>query len=173
MINFNLSDGIATITWNMELPKNVLNMDSGREFLKAINRALEDQSVTGVIITSAKPDFHTGVDIETLIRLTDAKQVMDLCSLWHEIHRTIETGGKPVVAAINGSALGGGYELCLSCHHRIASNHPDLRIGFPEIKFGLIPGGGGTQRLPRMIGLHAAAKIFLKGTLFDSKTASR
>jgi len=171
MINLNIRDGIAVITWDMEHPKNGLNSDTGQEFLNAINRALETQSVKGIIITSAAPAFQIGVDIETLIRLPDAKHVMKFCSLWHQLHRTIETGGKPVVAAINGSAIGGDYELYLCCHHRIASNDPDVRIGFPEIKFGLTPGGGGTQRLPRMIGLHAAANILLKGRLFDPKTA--
>lgn len=171
MIDLSLSDGIAVITWDMELPKYVLNSDSDQEFLNVINTALETPSVKGIIITSTKPHFHIGRDIETLITLPDAKHVMKFCAHWHQIHRAIETGGKPVVAAINGSALGYGYELYLSCHHRIASSDPDVRIGFPGIKFGLTPGGGGTQRLPRMIGLHAAANILLKGRVFKPKTA--
>ena len=171
MINYEVSDGIATITWDMDRPQNVINAESYPAFSEAINRALQDQSVTGVIITSGKRDFHAGADLHALMRLSDAQQVMEFCAQWHEVNRKIETGGKPFVAAINGSALGGGYELCLSCHHRIASNHTGLRIGFPEIKLGLFPGGGGTQRLPRMIGLRAAAKILLEGQLFDAKTA--
>ena len=171
MINYEVSDRIATITWDMDRPQNVINAESCLAFSQAINRALQDQSVTGVIITSGKWDFHAGADLDALMRLSDAQQVIDFCAQWHKINRKIETGGKPFVAAINGSALGGGYELCLSCHYRIASNYPGLRIGFPEIKFGLFPGGGGTQRLPRMIGLRAAAKILLEGKLFDAKTA--
>src|SRR5260370_37939985 len=79
------------------------------------------------------------------------------------LYRRIETGGKPWVAAINGTALGGGFELCLACHHRVAANNPKARLGLPEIKIGLFPGAGGTQRIARMLAPVDALQLLLKG----------
>src|SRR5262249_49525999 len=80
-----------------------------------------------------------------------------------KLFRHQETGGKPVVAAINGTALGGGFEICLACHHRIAAANPRARLGQPEVKIGLLPGGGGTQRIPRLIGVMNSAPILIEG----------
>ena len=171
MIRYEESNGIACIIWDMDGPKNILNLESYEAYSNAVNKALNDKSVSGVIITSGKAEFHVGADLNHLVSLSEAQQIMDFCAKMHEINRKIETGGKPFVAAINGSALSGGYELCLACHHRIASSEDGLRVGFPEIKLGLLPGGGGTQRLPRMIGVRTAAQVLLEGKSFDSTTA--
>ena len=153
MIDYTVDGAVATITWNMGgRSMNVLNAESVAAFGEAVDRALGDDSVAGVIVTSAKADFMAGADLSALIQLNDAQQVMDMCMAFHDMTRRIETGGKPFVAAINGTALGGGLEICLACHRRIAADNPKARIGQPEIKVGLFPGGGGTQRLARMLG---------------------
>ena len=88
---------------------------------------------------------------------------MDQFGQLQKLFRRQETGGKPIVAAINGTALGGGFEICLACHHRIAAANPRAKIGQPEVKIGLLPGAGGTQRIPRLIGVMNAAPILLEG----------
>ena len=94
---------------------------------------------------------------------SDAAKLMDQFSQLQKLFRHQETGGKPIVAAINGTALGGGFEICLACHHRIAAANPRAKVGQPEVKIGLLPGGGGTQRIPRLIGVMNAAPILLEG----------
>ncbi len=172
MIDYTVDGAVATITWNMaDRSMNVLNAESVAAFGDAVDRALGDDSVAGVIVTSAKADFMAGADLNALIQLSDARQVMDMCMAFHELTRRIETGGKPFVAAINGTALGGGLEICLACHRRVAADNPKTRIGQPEIKVGLFPGGGGTQRLARMLGARAALPLMLDGTRLDPAAA--
>lgn len=165
MIDYSLdSDGIATISWNMtERSMNVLNNDSLPAFEAALKNAIEDDAVKGVIITSAKPDFIAGADLEMLQGWNGAEEMFKNGSELQQMFRGIEIAGKPFVAAINGTALGGGFEICLACHHRIATDNPKAKIGLPEVKVGLLPGGGGTQRLPRLIGIQAALPLLLEG----------
>ena len=140
-------DGIATISFNMQdYPVNVLNTDSLSAFEKRIEEALADEEVKGIIITSGKKDFIVGGDLKLIFSLNDPKMVMQIIGEFHAMLRKMETGGKPVVAAINGTALGGGYEVCLACHHRIVVNDTKIQIGLPEVMLGLLPGGGGTGR---------------------------
>ena len=94
---------------------------------------------------------------------SDAAKLTDQFSQLQKLFRRQETGGKPIVAAINGTALGGGFEICLACHYRIAAANPKAKVGQPEVKIGLLPGGGGTQRIPRLIGVMNAAPILLEG----------
>ena len=158
------TDGIACIVWDMpDRSMNVLNGESLPAFASAVRRALGDDEVKGAIITSAKSDFIAGADLEMLLALRDPADVMALCNESNSVLREIETGGKPFVAAINGTALGGGLEQCLACHRRIAADNPRARIGLPEVQLGLLPGGGGTQRLPRMIGIDKALPLLLEG----------
>ena len=164
MIAYQLDNGIATITWDMpDRSMNVLNRESLEAFEQAVDQALADDGVKGVIVESGKSDFIAGADLEMLLALHDVDEVMALCDANKTLFRKMETGGKPFVATINGTALGGGLELCLACHYRIAADNPKARIGLPEVLLGLLPGGGGTQRLPRMIGIDKALPVLLEG----------
>ncbi|KEX89595.1 3-hydroxyacyl-CoA dehydrogenase NAD-binding domain-containing protein [Pseudomonas putida] len=125
----------------------------------------EKNSIAGVIITSAKKTFFAGGDLNELIKV-DRPQATAfynrVLSLKSQL-RTLETLGKPVVAAINGAALGGGWEICLACHHRIALDDPSLQLGLPEVTLGLLPGGGGVVRMVRMLGIEKALPYLLEG----------
>ncbi|OYX06197.1 MAG: 3-hydroxyacyl-CoA dehydrogenase, partial [Caulobacter vibrioides] len=167
MINYNVdSDGIATITWDMpNRAMNVLNEASMTAYAGALETALKDEKVKGIIITSGKDSFIAGADLEMILGLdtSDASKLMEQFSQLQKMFRRQETGGKPIVAAINGTALGGGFEICLATHYRLASANPKTKVGQPEVKIGLLPGGGGTQRIPRLIGVQNAAPILLEG----------
>jgi len=167
------ADGIAVITWDMPgRSMNVMNDASLGEFAAAVEQALSEPETQGVVITSGKPAFIAGADLEWLEALMasgEAEEVrirsiydrfMDL----HRLFRKIETAKKPFVAAINGTALGGGFEICLACHHRIATDDPRALLGLPEAKVGLFPGIGGTQRYLRMLGALEALPLLLEGT---------
>eukprot|EP01030_Chromulinospumella_sphaerica_P006487 gene6487-6343_t len=125
----------------------------------------EKDSIAGVIITSAKKTFFAGGDLNELIKV-DRPQATSfynrVLSLKSQL-RTLETLGKPMVAAINGAALGGGWEICLACHHRIALDDPSLQLGLPEVTLGLLPGGGGVVRMVRMLGIEKALPYLLEG----------
>jgi 3-hydroxyacyl-CoA dehydrogenase/enoyl-CoA hydratase/3-hydroxybutyryl-CoA epimerase len=167
------ADGIALITLDdASRPMNVVSPEFIDDMIAAIERIAADPAVRGAVITSAKPAFMAGADLKYIATLTggaisvgEAFAFSQRPSL--EMHRRLETCGKPFVAAINGLALGGGYELCLACHHRVMAEAPKAVVGLPEVTVGLLPGSGGTQRLPRMIGVEAALPF-----LVDGKTAS-
>src|SRR6185312_8209191 len=144
---------------------NVLNEGSLKAYDEALTRALADDKVKGIILTSGKDTFIAGADLEMLLNAdtSDAAKLTEQFSQLQKLFRSQETGGKPIVAAINGTALGGGFEICLACHYRIAATNPRAKVGQPEVKLGLLPGGGGTQRIPRLIGVMNAAPILLEG----------
>ncbi|GHE48777.1 3-hydroxyacyl-CoA dehydrogenase NAD-binding domain-containing protein [Streptomyces capitiformicae] len=134
----------------------------------------EKDSIRGIIITSAKKTFFAGGDLRDLIRVTPdtAQQLFDGGLDIKRHLRRIETLGKPVVAAMNGAALGGGYELALACHHRIALDAPGSKIGCPEVTLGLLPGGGGVVRTVRLMGIaDALLKVLLQGTQYTPQRA--
>ncbi|MFF7394788.1 enoyl-CoA hydratase/isomerase family protein, partial [Streptomyces scabiei] len=147
-----------------------------RDSLAAVTDRLEAEkdTVRGVIITSAKKTFFAGGDLRDLIKVTPdtAQQLFDGGLEIKRNLRRIETLGKPVVAAINGAALGGGYELALACHHRIALDAPGSKIGCPEVTLGLLPGGGGVVRTVRLLGItDALLKVLLQGTQYSPRRA--
>ncbi|MDX3635918.1 3-hydroxyacyl-CoA dehydrogenase NAD-binding domain-containing protein [Streptomyces europaeiscabiei] len=147
-----------------------------RDSLAVITNRLEAEkdTVRGVIITSAKKTFFAGGDLRDLIKVTPetAQQLFDGGLEIKRNLRRIETLGKPVVAAINGAALGGGYELALACHHRIALDAPGSKIGCPEVTLGLLPGGGGIARTVRLLGIaDALLKVLLQGTQYTPQRA--
>lgn len=157
-------DGVLLITLDMPgRSANVLNDELSEPFAALLQRIEDDDSVTGMILTSAKKDFLVGADIDHLYEITDPAEAVRLADAYKMLLRRLETCGKPLVAALNGSALGGGMEMALACHHRIAVDSPKLKVGFPEVKLGLLPGGGGTQRLPRLIGIQAALPLLTEG----------
>ncbi|MFJ5780447.1 enoyl-CoA hydratase/isomerase family protein, partial [Streptomyces sp. NPDC093094] len=134
----------------------------------------EKDTVRGVILTSAKKTFFAGGDLRDLIRVTPdtAQELFDGGLEIKRNLRRIETLGKPVVAAINGAALGGGFELALACHHRIALDTPGTKIGLPEVTLGLLPGGGGVARTVRLLGIaDALLKVLLQGTRYNARRA--
>jgi 3-hydroxyacyl-CoA dehydrogenase/enoyl-CoA hydratase/3-hydroxybutyryl-CoA epimerase len=140
-------DGIVTLTLDdPNQSANTMNADFVASYT-AVAKRLEDEKddIAGVIVTSAKSTFFAGGDLHDLIRATpeDAEAVAEQSDAIKAAMRTIETLGKPVVAAINGSALGGGLEIALACHHRIATDDPKTKIGLPEVTLGLLPGAGG------------------------------
>ncbi|RRA99181.1 3-hydroxyacyl-CoA dehydrogenase NAD-binding domain-containing protein [Larkinella rosea] len=166
MINYTINRHVAILSWNMtSSPMNVMNDDSTPAFAAALQRAYDDVDVKGIIVTSEKNEFIAGADLKMILRNNekDPAEMLKISAELNRIFRAIETSGKPAVAAINGTALGGGYEACLACHHRIALDHPKAIIGLPEVTLGLLPGGGGTQRLPRMLGMEAALPLLLEG----------
>jgi 3-hydroxyacyl-CoA dehydrogenase/enoyl-CoA hydratase/3-hydroxybutyryl-CoA epimerase len=164
MLNTHLdNDGILTLTF--QAPgngPNVINQASMEAFRAALDQHIADPAVKGIILTSGKSDFIVGADIDMLFALTDAKQVFAMVNELNAGFRKLETCGKPVVAAINGTALGGGLELALACHYRISVSDPSVQIGLPEVMLGVLPGGGGTQRLPRLIGIQNALQNILQ-----------
>lgn len=165
MIDYQLdADGLATLTWNVaDRPMNVLNQASIAAFTEAVERALVDPNVKGIVVTSSRADFVAGGDLDLIRDIRDVKESMDCSGPISRILRRLETAGKPFVAAINGSALGGGLEICLACHHRIVADDPKILLGLPEVTLGLLPAAGGTQRLPRMIGIKKALPYLLEG----------
>ena len=166
MINYTVEQNVAVIRWNMSSsPMNVLNDESIPQFEEALNNAYADEAVKGIIITSDKPEFVAGADLKMILSHNggDPAEMMKVSMELNRIFRKMETSGKPIVAAINGTALGGGYEICLACHHRVALSSPKTQIGLVEVTIGLLPGGGGTQRLPRMIGMQAALPLLVEG----------
>ncbi|UQS92269.1 3-hydroxyacyl-CoA dehydrogenase NAD-binding domain-containing protein [Pseudomonas chlororaphis subsp. piscium] len=125
----------------------------------------EQESIAGVIVTSAKKTFFAGGDLNELIKVgkPEAQAFYDMVLTLKGQLRALETLGKPVVAAINGAALGGGWEICLACHHRVALDDPSLQVGLPEVTLGLLPGGGGVVRMVRLLGLEKALPYLLEG----------
>ncbi|MCF8198346.1 MAG: enoyl-CoA hydratase/isomerase family protein [Sulfuritalea sp.] len=165
MINYSIdADGIATIEFDYpNKSQNILNAGSMGAYAQTMQKALNDPTVKGIVLASAKKDFIAGGDLAELGAATDAVDFHRHISDWHKLMRTIELGGKPVAAALGGSALGGGLEIALGCHYRVAADNPKARFGFPEVTLGLLPGAGGTQRLPRLAGMQASAPLLMEG----------
>ncbi|NND33747.1 MAG: enoyl-CoA hydratase/isomerase family protein, partial [Saprospiraceae bacterium] len=159
------SDGVATIVINqVNNPANLFSTDFIKVYTDVAKQAIEDEAVKGVIVTSGRRMFMAGADLRELEATGDNAGIQfDGIMQMHANYRAIETGGKPFVAAINGTALGGGMELCLTCHHRIALNNPKIKLGFPEVKVGLLPGGGGCVKAPRIMGIQNALMYMLQG----------
>ena len=143
---------------------NTMNRAYAASMTAAVDRLVaERDTITGVIVTSAKQTFFAGGDLPEMIKATpaDAPALTALLTTIKADLRRLETLGRPVVAAVNGSALGGGLEIALACHHRIALDAPGSRIGFPEVTLGLLPGAGGVTRTVRMLGLAEALPAIL------------
>jgi 3-hydroxyacyl-CoA dehydrogenase/enoyl-CoA hydratase/3-hydroxybutyryl-CoA epimerase len=171
-------DGIALLTWDSPgRSMNVIGAAVMDELAAIIEQTTSDAAVKGVVITSGKDAFCAGADLtmleglsRTFAELAAAQgeeaamtRFFEESRRWSVLCRRIETCGKPWVAALNGTALGGGFELALACHRRIAADNPRTRVGQPEVKVGLIPGAGGTQRIARMLPPSDALQFLLKG----------
>ncbi|MEO8815637.1 MAG: 3-hydroxyacyl-CoA dehydrogenase NAD-binding domain-containing protein [Mycobacterium sp.] len=170
------ADGIVTLTLDDPTGSaNVMNEHYGESMHNAVERLVaEKDSITGVVITSAKKTFFAGGDLKAMIQIgpQDAQLAFDMVEAVKADLRTLETFGKPVVAAINGAALGGGLEIALACHHRIAADAKGSQLGLPEVTLGLLPGGGGVTRTVRMLGIqNAFMTVLSQGTRFKPAKA--
>ncbi len=189
MTNFKLetdADGIALVTWDM--PGRSMNVLDGAvlaELSGIIEKTTADTAVKGVVITSGKDSFCAGADLNVLQSL-GALYIRSLKTRGEEgaareffeesrkaslLYRRLETCGKPWACALNGTAMGGGFELALACHYRVAAANPKTRVGLPEIKVGLFPGAGGTTRISRMMATQDALQFLLKGDQLNVERA--
>lgn len=181
------ADGVAVITWDTEgKSMNVMTMEAWPELDALIDDALADDAVKGIVITSGKEgSFAGGMDLKVIARMKEmagdnpAQGLFDGVMGIHAILRKIERagmdernkGGKPIAAALPGTALGIGLEIPLACHRIFVADNPKAKIGLPEIMVGIFPGAGGTTRLVRKMGAMAASPVLLEGKLNDPKKA--
>ena len=165
-------NNIVTLTMDLEgRSANVINMAFGQSFRETLAKLQAETDLRGVILTSAKETFLAGADIDEMFAVNDAKVFFDRAQELKAGLRWLETQGKPVVAAINGTALGAGFELALACHRRIVIDKPKVELGLPEVTLGLLPGGGGVTRMVRLIGLQPAFLYLTEGKKVSPKEA--
>ncbi|WP_300544413.1 3-hydroxyacyl-CoA dehydrogenase NAD-binding domain-containing protein [Maricaulis sp.] len=188
MKNFTLetdNDGIALVTFDSPgKSMNVISAEVMDDFDALTKQIVEDDAIKGVVITSGKDAFCAGADLSELggssaelAKLPEDEmkaKLFDQCFRLNKTFRALETCGKPIAAAINGLALGGGFEIALACHYRVMpTDNPKAKLGLPEAMVGVLPGGGGTQRLPRLVGVMNAAPVLLQGQQLDAATAQQ
>ncbi|HZW47643.1 MAG TPA: enoyl-CoA hydratase-related protein, partial [Microvirga sp.] len=172
------ADGIALATWDMaERSMNVITPDVMQDLSAIIDRVAGDEAIKGCVITSGKETFSGGADLTMLqglgteyARLAKERGEEAAMSFFFEesrrltlLYRRLETCGKPFAAAVHGTCLGGAFELALACHYRVISDSDATRVGLPEIKVGLFPGAGGTQRVARLMPTGDALQMLFKG----------
>ncbi|MDX1639721.1 MAG: enoyl-CoA hydratase-related protein, partial [Balneolaceae bacterium] len=164
-LSIDRTENIAVITLDQEGEKvNKLNEALIEEFRRLLDRFEEDRELDGIVLISGKEgNFIAGADVEMLKNKPAPEGIEELSRTGNQLLLRLEQFKKPVVAAIHGSCMGGGLELAMACHYRVLSDHPDTVLGQPEVKLGLLPGGGGTQRLPRLIGLQKSLTYLLTG----------
>ena len=169
------ADGIALLT--IDVPGRSMNVMTPAflaDIAAAAKRIGEDEGIRGAVVTSGKDAFMAGADLIGIVEdfgKRSAAELYEWCRGLQQALRALETCGKPVAAAINGTALGGGLEVCLACHYRVAADGPKTKLGLPEVQVGLLPGGGGTQRLPRLIGIEPALRLITQGTHLSPRDA--
>lgn len=170
-------NNIATLMLDMEYRgKNVINHEIVDAFVPVIQHLQREKNkkvLKGVIITSNKKNFLEGGDLEYLYNAKSAEEVLFFTRQLKQLFRDIERPGVPVVAAINGTALGAGFEMALACHHRIVLDQPKIQVGLPEVKLGLIPGGGSVVRLMWLLGIEKSYQVLEEGRLYTPQEALR
>ncbi len=169
-LELTVDGGIATVLLNRPESLNALSSQVLDELDSAVSRIEESHEIAGVLVTGAGRAFVAGADIEEIAGL-DPAQGLNFCERGQAVFSRLERLPKPVVAAVNGFALGGGCELAMACHIRVASKR--ARFGQPEVKLGVLPGFGGTQRLPRLVGRGVATQLILSGEMIDADRALR
>ncbi|MBK7864080.1 MAG: fatty acid oxidation complex subunit alpha FadJ [Archangiaceae bacterium] len=170
---YEVTDGIAVITFDTpDEPVNTLSAEVGPEFEKLLTRAAGEPGTKAIVFTSGKKDgFIAGAKLDWLQTMKSQAEATAASKQGQAGFHRLENFEKPVVAAIHGAALGGGLEWALACDYRIASDSPKTQVGLPETQLGLLPGAGGTQRLPRLIGAQAALDLILTGKALKAKKA--
>jgi len=176
MIATSIRDGIAILSIDMpDRGMNVLTPELATELGEAFESSVRNPAVRGIVITSGKPGFIAGADLAQMPPLASAEiglaEARERIAAYGNLFRRIETAGKPVVGAAPGTALGGGLELLLATHYRVVADPPAARFGLPEVTLGLLPGAGGTQRLPRLIGIAASLPLLIDGKPVDARGA--
>ena len=161
-------DGIVILTLDVKnKPMNVMTPEFMADIKGLGAKIAADKKAKGAVLTSGKGSFMAGADLKAIVAEfgpdADVNKVYEWCRALQQAYRDLETCGKPVAVAINGTALGGGLELCLACHYRVVANNPKTILGLPEVTVGLMPGAGGTQRLPRLIGIEPALQLMTQG----------
>jgi enoyl-CoA hydratase len=168
-ILFAVEEGVATVTFNRPKALNAMNSETIAELLAAVNVCKADEAIKVLVLTGAGDRaFVAGADIAEMQKMRP-QEMLAFCELGQETLRCMETMPKPVIAAVNGFALGGGTEIALACDIRFASEK--AAFGVPEILIGVIPGWGGTQRLPRLIGMGLAKEMIISGERIDAQRA--
>lgn len=168
-------DGAGVIWFDTpDSPVNLLSREFFGEFSALLDQVVGDPEIRAAVLASAKPDsFIAGANVQQLLAMTSPEEGAKLSRDGHALLARLEKCAKPIVAAIHGAALGGGLEVALACHYRIASDDAKTALALPEVQLGLLPGGGGTQRLPRLIGLEKALPMLLTGSRIRAKQALR
>ncbi|MBA4786033.1 MAG: enoyl-CoA hydratase/isomerase family protein, partial [Rhizobiales bacterium] len=179
------ADGIALVTWDMPgKSMNVFTLEVMAEIEAILAATVADEAVKGVVFTSGKSSFSGGADL-TMIKsmfsmLAEEKakdpqaavqKLFDAAGQMSQLFRRIETNGKPWVSAINGTCMGGAFELSLACHGRVAANSKAVKIALPEVKVGIFPGAGGTQRVPRLANAQDALQMMTTGSSLTAQRA--
>lgn len=174
-IRYELADGIATLTFDEPgSPVNTMCLQWQEDLSAAVQQVLADRdAIRGIVLASAKTTFFAGADLKATMRLKpeDGPAVFREIELVKKNFRTLETLGKPVVACLNGAALGGGWEVALVAHHRVAVDNPKIQFGLPEVTLGLIPGASGITKMTRLLGLMGAQPYILESKLFAPREA--
>lgn len=172
------ADGIATLLFDRtDSNMNTMDMKFMEEIAAAIERLATDDSIKGAIFTSGKPVFAAGADLKVMeanldkVDDTPVAERLKMNASLSKLLRRMETCGKPVACAINGTALGGGTEIALACHYRVVSDARGIQLGLPEVQVGLLPGGGGTQRVSRLVGIQAAMPVVMEGQALSAEKA--
>ncbi len=169
-LELSVDRSVATVLVNRPDSLNALSASLLDELDDAVTKIQDSAEIEAVIVTGAGRAFVAGADIDEISRL-DSSAGLRFCERGQAVFSRLERLEKPVVGAVNGFALGGGCELAMACHMRLASNR--ARFGQPEVKLGILPGFGGTQRLPRLVGRGVATQLILSGAMIDAKEALR
>ena len=176
-LRYALTDGIASITFDEEnSPVNTMCLQWQDDLQTVTNQVVKDKdAIRGIVLASAKKTFFAGADLKGVMRMTgaDAPKVFTEIERIKKNFRTLETLGKPVVSCLNGAALGGGWEVALVGHHRIAVSDPKIQFGLPEVTIGLMPGGGGITKMTRLLGLMGAQPYVLESKLLGPTEAQQ
>ena len=181
------ADGIALVTWDMPgKSMNVFTEQVMDELEKIVDQVVADDNIKGAVVTSGKESFSGGADLTMLQRMlklfkdekakdADAaiKMLFEGAGRMSWLFRKLETSGKPWVSAINGTCMGGAFELSLACHARVAADSDKVKMGLPEVKVGLFPGAGGTQRVPRLTDGQSALQMLTSGQSLSPKKAKQ
>ncbi len=167
------ADGIVTLTMDLDAKVNSMSAEYRAEMKAAVAKLQAEEGLTGVVIASAKKTFFAGADLNEILAVEkdDIQQFFDMIEGMKADFRALEKLPVPVVAAINGAALGGGFEVCLACNYRIAVDDEKVVLGLPEVGLGLLPGAGGVVRTVNMLGLEKALPFLLEGTRFTPAQA--
>lgn len=170
-VSFNQDEAVAILTMQMPPSGNKINDIFVADLDEAVTHALSLDNAKGFILNSAHKEFCIGADLKLVLETENVDEITAVVDSLCKSLRRLELCNKPVVALLSGSAIGGGFEIALGCHRRIALNSPQFRIGFPEVSLGLFPGAGGSQRLPRLIGVQPALENILQAKMLKAPDA--